>query len=207
MPNCASVLFIMLALPLMSPTPGRPLSRSAVKAAAAYIAPKGSWFRRRRDRADRLHRRRAPRQPPDARRAAVREHALQRRQRRGHRRVLHAVRLHLPDDPVLPVRPDLQPAVHRRAPAAVAVSVAVGSTIGPRLAIRLGTKAVVTAGLALVAIFYFWVASDVTPTLGYGAIAMQMVVYGLGLGLTSGCRAGASYRGSGGRSLGARGQQ
>jgi EmrB/QacA subfamily drug resistance transporter len=67
----------------------------------------------------------------------------------------------------------------------VAVSVAVGSTAGTRLAVRLGTKAIVTAGLALVAVFYFWVASDVTPTLGYGVIAIQMVVYGLGMGLTS----------------------
>ena len=67
----------------------------------------------------------------------------------------------------------------------VAISVAVGSTVGTRLAVRLGTKAIVTAGLALQAVFYFWVASDITPTLGYGVIAIQMVVYGLGMGLTS----------------------
>lgn len=47
------------------------------------------------------------------------------------------------------------------------------------------TKAIVTAGLALQAIFYFWVASDISPTLSYGIIAVQMVVYGLGMGLTS----------------------
>jgi EmrB/QacA subfamily drug resistance transporter len=67
----------------------------------------------------------------------------------------------------------------------VAVSVAVGSTVGTRLAVRVGTKAIVTAGLALQAIFYFWVASDISPTLSYGIIAIQMVVYGLGMGLTS----------------------
>ena len=67
----------------------------------------------------------------------------------------------------------------------VAISVAVGSTVGTRLAVRLGTKSIVTAGLALQALFYFWVASDITPTLSYGIIAMQMVVYGLGMGLTS----------------------
>ncbi len=67
----------------------------------------------------------------------------------------------------------------------VALSVAVGSTVGTRLAVRLGTKAIVTAGLALQAIFYFWVASDITPTLSYSIIAVQMVVYGLGMGLTS----------------------
>ena len=77
------------------------------------------------------------------------EHALQRRQRRGHHRVLHAVRVHLPDDPVLPVRPRLQPAVHRRPPAA-----------GRALRCRridgrdpasgpFGTKIIVTAGLVL----------------------------------------------------------
>ncbi|MEU7874767.1 MFS transporter [Dactylosporangium sp. NPDC049140] len=67
----------------------------------------------------------------------------------------------------------------------VAVSVAIGSTVGTRLAVRLGTKAIVVTGLALQAIFYFWVASDISPTLGYDVIAIQMVVYGLGMGLTS----------------------
>ena len=67
----------------------------------------------------------------------------------------------------------------------VAVSVAAGSTAGTRLAVRFGTKIIVTAGLALQAGFYFWVASDITPTLSYGIIAVQMVVYGLGMGLTS----------------------
>jgi EmrB/QacA subfamily drug resistance transporter len=67
----------------------------------------------------------------------------------------------------------------------VAVAVAVGSIVGTRLAVRVGTKTVVTAGLALQAIFYFWVASDVSPTLSYSIIAIQMVTYGLGTGLTS----------------------
>ncbi|MBV9796051.1 MAG: DHA2 family efflux MFS transporter permease subunit [Actinobacteria bacterium] len=67
----------------------------------------------------------------------------------------------------------------------VAVSVAAGSTIGTRLAVRSGTKMIVTAGLVLQAGFYFWVASDLSPTLSYGIIAVQMVVYGLGMGLTS----------------------
>jgi EmrB/QacA subfamily drug resistance transporter len=67
----------------------------------------------------------------------------------------------------------------------VAASVAVGSTVGTRLAVRLGTKAIVTAGLALQAIFYFWVAVGITPTFSYGVIAIQMVIYGLGMGLTS----------------------
>jgi len=67
----------------------------------------------------------------------------------------------------------------------VAISVAVGSTVGTRLAVPLGTKAIVTAGLVLQAVFYFWVAGSVTPTFSYGVIAIQMVVFGLGMGLTS----------------------
>jgi EmrB/QacA subfamily drug resistance transporter len=67
----------------------------------------------------------------------------------------------------------------------VAISVAIGSTLGTRLAVRLGTKAIVTAGLVLQAGFYFWVASDISPALSYGVIAIQMVVFGLGMGLTS----------------------
>jgi len=67
----------------------------------------------------------------------------------------------------------------------VAVSVAIGSTIGTRMAVQIGTKAIVTAGLVLQTAFYLWVASDISPTLSYGVIAAQMVVYGLGMGLTS----------------------
>jgi ABC-type phosphate transport system auxiliary subunit len=67
----------------------------------------------------------------------------------------------------------------------VAGAVAVGSVLGTRLAVRVGTKAIVTAGLALQAAFYFWAAGTISPTLSYGIIAIQMVVYGLGMGLTS----------------------
>ncbi|WP_042390909.1 DHA2 family efflux MFS transporter permease subunit [Streptacidiphilus melanogenes] len=67
----------------------------------------------------------------------------------------------------------------------VAFAVAIGSTLGTRLAVKAGTKVIVMAGLALQASFYFWVASDISPTLSYGVIAAQMVVYGLGMGLTS----------------------
>ena len=73
--------------------------------------------RRLRRAARRVHRRRAARPAPDARRAAVPQPAVQRGQRRGHGGVLHPARLHLPDHPVLPVRPGLRAAVHRRAPA------------------------------------------------------------------------------------------
>jgi EmrB/QacA subfamily drug resistance transporter len=67
----------------------------------------------------------------------------------------------------------------------VALSVGIGSVAGTQLAVRAGTKLVVTTGLAAVAAFYGWVAATTTATLAYGIIAAQMVVYGLGLGLTS----------------------
>lgn len=67
----------------------------------------------------------------------------------------------------------------------VAVAVAIGSILGTRMAIKVGTKAIVTAGLLLQAVFYFWVASDISPTFSYTIIAIQMVIYGLGMGLTS----------------------
>jgi len=67
----------------------------------------------------------------------------------------------------------------------VAVSVAAGSVAGTQLAVRAGTKLVVTTGLVAMAGFYGWVAATISATLAYGIIAAQMVVYGLGLGLTS----------------------
>ncbi len=67
----------------------------------------------------------------------------------------------------------------------VATSVAVGSVLGTRVAVRLGTKLVVAAGLLFVAGFYGWVADVVGTTTGYGTIAAQMVLYGLGMGFTS----------------------
>jgi EmrB/QacA subfamily drug resistance transporter len=67
----------------------------------------------------------------------------------------------------------------------VALSVGVGSIAGTQLAVRAGTKLVVTTGLVAMAGFYGWVAATISATLSYGIIAAQMVVYGLGLGLTS----------------------
>jgi hypothetical protein len=66
----------------------------------------------------------------------------------------------------------------------VAVSVGVSSVLGTKLAVRVGTKLVVTAGLVMVTAFYLWAAS-VSTTTGYATIAAQMVLYGVGLGLTS----------------------
>jgi EmrB/QacA subfamily drug resistance transporter len=67
----------------------------------------------------------------------------------------------------------------------VALSVGAGSVAGTQLAVRAGTKLVVTTGLVAMAGFYGWVAATASATLSYGIIAAQMVVYGLGMGLTS----------------------
>jgi EmrB/QacA subfamily drug resistance transporter len=67
----------------------------------------------------------------------------------------------------------------------VAVSVAVGSVAGTQLAVRTGTKLIVTGGLVAMAVFYGWVAATTSATLAYWVIAIQMVLYGLGMGLTS----------------------
>lgn len=66
----------------------------------------------------------------------------------------------------------------------VAVSVGLASVLGTKLAVRIGTKLVVTVGLLMVTTFYLWVTTVSTST-GYPTIAAQMVLYGLGMGLTS----------------------
>src|SRR3954466_1131065 len=66
----------------------------------------------------------------------------------------------------------------------VAGSVAIASILGARIAVRVGTKLVVAAGLSSMAAFYLWVATA-SATTGYGTIAAQMVVLGTGMGLTS----------------------
>jgi EmrB/QacA subfamily drug resistance transporter len=66
----------------------------------------------------------------------------------------------------------------------VASFVAISSIAGARVAVRVGTKLVVAAGLLLMGGFYLWVASAATGT-SYGTIAAQMVVLGTGMGLTS----------------------
>jgi EmrB/QacA subfamily drug resistance transporter len=67
----------------------------------------------------------------------------------------------------------------------VALSVAAGSVAGTQLAVRAGTRLIVTAGLVAMAAFYGWVAATTSASLSYGVIAVQMVLYGLGMGLTS----------------------
>jgi len=67
----------------------------------------------------------------------------------------------------------------------VALSVGVGSVAGTQLAVRMGTKIIVTLGLVAMAAFYGWVAAVTSASLSYGVISIQMVLYGLGMGFTS----------------------
>ena len=67
----------------------------------------------------------------------------------------------------------------------VALAVGAGSVAGTQLAVRAGTKLIVTIGLVAMAGFYGWVAATASATLSYDIIAVQMVLYGLGMGLTS----------------------
>ena len=67
----------------------------------------------------------------------------------------------------------------------VALSIAVGSVLGTRLAVtRIGTKAVVFAGLMMLAAAFAWVAT-VSVDVSYLQVALQMVLLGGGLGLTT----------------------
>ncbi|SEL32240.1 MFS transporter [Streptacidiphilus jiangxiensis] len=66
----------------------------------------------------------------------------------------------------------------------VALTIAVGSVAGVALATRLGTRAVVVTGLLLLAAAYGWIALSPTFT-AYPRIVGQMVLMGLGLGMTT----------------------
>ncbi len=66
----------------------------------------------------------------------------------------------------------------------VAVSVGVASVVGTRLAVRAGNKIIVGGGLALFSAALAWIAATASQTTPYTIIAMQMVVLGIGMGLT-----------------------
>jgi EmrB/QacA subfamily drug resistance transporter len=66
----------------------------------------------------------------------------------------------------------------------VATSVGISSILGTKLAVRIGTKLVVAAGLLAMGAFYVWVSTSSAST-SYSTLAAQMVVVGTGMGLTS----------------------
>jgi EmrB/QacA subfamily drug resistance transporter len=66
----------------------------------------------------------------------------------------------------------------------VAISVATASIVGTKLAVRFGTKQVVTVGLFCLGGFFAWVSTATTGT-SYLEIAGQMVLGGSGVGLVS----------------------
>ena len=66
----------------------------------------------------------------------------------------------------------------------VATTIAVGSVTGVVLAGRIGTRAVVTTGLVLLGSSFGWIAMS-TTFMPYHTIVAQMVLMGLGLGLTT----------------------
>lgn len=67
----------------------------------------------------------------------------------------------------------------------VALSIAVGSILGTQLAVsRVGTKAVVFLGLLMMAASFAWI-STADLSVSYTVMAMQMVLLGGGLGLTT----------------------
>jgi EmrB/QacA subfamily drug resistance transporter len=66
----------------------------------------------------------------------------------------------------------------------VALCVGVASLRGPKLAMQFGTKAVVATGLFFTTCFFLWV-STMSSSTSYWQIALQMILVGTGVGLTS----------------------
>jgi len=66
----------------------------------------------------------------------------------------------------------------------VATCVGIGSVVGTKLGVRFSTKLVVAAGLLMMAAFYAWVSTGSAST-HYSTIAIQMVIFGTGMGFTS----------------------
>ena len=67
----------------------------------------------------------------------------------------------------------------------VAGAIALGAVTGVLLSVRVGNKAVVATGLALQGIFFLWVSTISAATPYWPEIVGQMIVFGLGLGLTT----------------------
>ncbi len=66
----------------------------------------------------------------------------------------------------------------------VAISVGVMALVGTQLAIRLGNRLVVSSGLGIMSVAFLWFSTD-TGSTSYLVLAAQLVVAGIGIGLTS----------------------
>jgi hypothetical protein len=66
----------------------------------------------------------------------------------------------------------------------VALSVGAASIFGTKLAVRLGNKAVVSAGLTFMGLAFLWISTSSTAT-PYLELAGQMILLGVGMGFTS----------------------
>jgi EmrB/QacA subfamily drug resistance transporter len=66
----------------------------------------------------------------------------------------------------------------------VAICIAIGSLVGVRLSVTIGNKAVVATGLFLVGVSFAWVSANSIAT-SYAEIVGQMILAGLGMGLTT----------------------
>jgi EmrB/QacA subfamily drug resistance transporter len=66
----------------------------------------------------------------------------------------------------------------------VALTIAVGSVLGARLAARVGTRVLVVTGLVLLGTSFAWIATTTTYA-PYTTLVAQMVLMGTGLGLTT----------------------
>ena len=66
----------------------------------------------------------------------------------------------------------------------VAISVGVMALVGTELALRLGNRLVVSSGLGIMSVAFLWFSTD-TESTSYLVIAGQLVVAGIGIGLTS----------------------
>ncbi len=66
----------------------------------------------------------------------------------------------------------------------VAFSIAISSVVGSKLVVRIGNKAVAAGGLLSLGASFLWIGLS-TSLVNYDLIALQMVLMGTGLGLTS----------------------
>jgi F0F1-type ATP synthase assembly protein I len=67
----------------------------------------------------------------------------------------------------------------------VAISVAAAAIVGTKLAVRIGNKSVVAAGLVMFGAMLQWIAAIASSTTPYGIIVLQMILGGTGVGLIS----------------------